>query len=169
MEKEHQILTYLQSAEEITQRQIASGTGLSLGSVNMLLKKLVKKGLIKIERLNARSLRYILTPKGLSEKAHLTLKYIKSSYIYIITVMAATEIVAERVKEQGGSNLNLYGSRDEVMEIIKLALDKAGLSYQHISSNELPFPRDTLFLVWSFQDEEKLKGQYQVVNILNLF
>ena len=98
MEKEHQILSYLQSAEAINQRQIANGTGLSLGSVNILLKKLVKKGLVKIERLNARSLRYILTPHGLAEKSKLTYRYIKHSYAQITNLTIAVEKVIQKIE-----------------------------------------------------------------------
>ncbi|HHT45933.1 MAG TPA: winged helix-turn-helix transcriptional regulator, partial [Firmicutes bacterium] len=68
MEKEHLILSYIQQQEDVTQRDIARNTGMGLGTVNILLKKMIKKGLVKIERLNARSLRYMLTPKGLKEK-----------------------------------------------------------------------------------------------------
>ncbi len=72
MEKEYEVLSHLGKEKEVTQRKIASGTGLSLGSVNILLKKMVKKGLVKIERLNTRTIRYILTPRGMKEKARIT-------------------------------------------------------------------------------------------------
>ena len=39
MEKELEILTHIQENEYITQREIAEKTGLSLGAVNLLLKK----------------------------------------------------------------------------------------------------------------------------------
>ncbi len=76
MEHEYQVLTHLQENETTTQRKISKRTGLSLGAVNLLLKKMGRKGLIKIERLNARTVRYILTPKGIQEKSRLTYRYI---------------------------------------------------------------------------------------------
>jgi DNA-binding MarR family transcriptional regulator len=68
MEVEYQVLTHLQENEQTTQRNISQRTGLSLGAVNILLKKMARKGLIKIEKLNTRTIRYILTPQGMKEK-----------------------------------------------------------------------------------------------------
>ena len=68
MEAEYKVLSHLQENETTTQRHISARTGLSLGSVNLLLKKMVRKGLVKIERLNKRTVRYILTPQGIKEK-----------------------------------------------------------------------------------------------------
>ena len=51
MEYEYEVLTHLQNHELTTQRKIATRTGLSLGAVNLLLKRMVRKGLIKVEKL----------------------------------------------------------------------------------------------------------------------
>jgi DNA-binding MarR family transcriptional regulator len=64
MEHEYEVLNHLQENEITTQRRISKRTGLSLGAVNLLLKKMARKGLIKIEKLNSRTMRYILTPQG---------------------------------------------------------------------------------------------------------
>jgi len=83
MTNELEILKSVDEDKRITQRELAKKTGLSLGSVNVLLKRLIHKGLIKIEHINSRTIKYILTPKGLMEKARLTYQYIVSSYNYI--------------------------------------------------------------------------------------
>ena len=54
------ILEELEKNPDVTQRDLSEKTGLSLGMVNMLLKKFVKKGFVKLEKLNSRSFRYIL-------------------------------------------------------------------------------------------------------------
>ncbi len=51
MEAEYQVLNHLQDNELTTQRNISQRTGLSLGAVNILLKKMARKGLIKIAKL----------------------------------------------------------------------------------------------------------------------
>jgi DNA-binding MarR family transcriptional regulator len=83
MSNELEILKHVEEENTITQRELAKRTGLSLGSVNVLLKRLIHKGFVKIEHINAKTLKYILTPKGLMEKARLTYKYIVLSYNYI--------------------------------------------------------------------------------------
>ena len=84
MEQEYQVLNHLQENETTTQRHISTNTGLSLGAVKLLLKKMARKGLIKIEKLNSRTMRYILTPKGIKEKTRLTYQFVRSSYRQII-------------------------------------------------------------------------------------
>ena len=74
--KEINILEVLHDGDEFSQRDIAKLTGMSLGMVNMLLNKCVKKGLVKIEHLNSRSVKYILTPKGIQEKSAKMIEYI---------------------------------------------------------------------------------------------
>ena len=63
------ILEELEKNSDITQRELSEKTGLSLGMVNLLLKKFIKKGFVKLERLNSKSFRYILTPEGFKETA----------------------------------------------------------------------------------------------------
>ena len=62
-----------------TQRKLALDLGFSIGKLNYCLKKLRNKGLIKIKNFkknpNKLNYAYILTPKGVSEKARLTINY----------------------------------------------------------------------------------------------
>ena len=74
------ILEELEKNSNITQRGLSEKTGLSLGMVNRLLKKFIKKGFVKLERLNSKSFRYILTPEGFKEKSKKTIEYMKIYY-----------------------------------------------------------------------------------------
>ncbi len=58
-----------------TQRNLSREAGLSLGMTNLLLKRLARKGLIKIGRLDWKRTQYLLTPKGALEKASKTFDY----------------------------------------------------------------------------------------------
>ena len=68
-----------------SQRALASQLGFSLGKINYCLKELKKKGLIKINNFsknpNKAGYTYLLTPKGFSEKAKLTLNFMKRKMI----------------------------------------------------------------------------------------
>lgn len=61
----------------MTQEEI----GYSAGKVNYVLKKLVEKGLVKVDRfVNSKSkiqYKYLLTPEGIKEKIALTDKFIE--------------------------------------------------------------------------------------------
>ena len=66
----------LEGSPDISQREIAQKLGISLGGVNYCLKALIDIGHIKIDNFNKNSKKigyfYLLTPKGISEKARLT-------------------------------------------------------------------------------------------------
>ena len=49
----------------INQRDLAEIAGLSLGMTNSILKRLVHKGLLSINKVNNRNIRYLVTPSGL--------------------------------------------------------------------------------------------------------
>ena len=63
-----------------SQRQIAQKTGLSIGKVNYCLKALIDIGFIKVDNFNKSTQKinyaYILTPKGMQEKAAITSQFI---------------------------------------------------------------------------------------------
>lgn len=51
MEYDDKILNYINREKDISQRKIAKHVGLSLGQTNIILHNLVKKGLLKMERI----------------------------------------------------------------------------------------------------------------------
>ena len=71
----------IKNQPDLTQRDIAKSLKLSLGKVNYCIKSLKDKGLIKINNFkknpNKIGYLYILTPRGLSEKSKLTIKFMK--------------------------------------------------------------------------------------------
>jgi|TARA_B110000008_G_scaffold246458_1_gene257314 MarR family transcriptional regulator, temperature-dependent positive regulator of motility len=75
------ILRQIKYSSKLTQRELATKLGFSLGKLNYCLKELQKKGLIKISNFekNQNKLRYlyILTPKGMTQKTRLTIRFMK--------------------------------------------------------------------------------------------
>jgi len=63
-----------------SQRDMAGELNISLGLVNSFIKRLVKKGYLKIASIPKNRIRYILTPRGAAEKTRLTYLYIQHSY-----------------------------------------------------------------------------------------
>tara|TARA_Y100001958_G_C20900724_1_gene322969 strand:+ start:311 stop:613 length:303 start_codon:yes stop_codon:yes gene_type:complete len=75
------VLRKINSKPNLTQRELASELGFSLGKINYCLKALKDKGLVKITNFkknpNKISYVYILTPKGIAQKTQLTLNFMK--------------------------------------------------------------------------------------------
>jgi len=168
MERELLILTQIEQQEDATQRDIARETGMALGSVNLLLREMTKKGLVKIERLNARSVRYMLTPKGLKEKTEKTYKYIKRSYDHIMSVTRSVGEILQSAHVQQAGFVYLYGPRNEIYQIIKMALQQQqNVRYQHFGPGEPPEAAPgAVILVWRLEDEQELTGFPGVINLL---
>ena len=80
-QNQYQILKSLGQDSNFTQRQLSNNLGVSLGKINYCLKSLIEKGFIKVDnfRNNKNKIRYsyLLTPKGIEEKAKLTLDFIR--------------------------------------------------------------------------------------------
>lgn len=68
---ERMILDLVESNHRVTQRSLASELGIALGLTNVLIRRLVKKGWVRVKRLSSRRSRYLITPAGIAAKAHL--------------------------------------------------------------------------------------------------
>jgi DNA-binding MarR family transcriptional regulator len=158
------ILEEMEKEPIISQRELSERTGLSLGMVNILVKKCIKTGLVKVENLNARTVKYILTPKGINEKAKKTLRYIRSSYRFLLEISDKIEkIVKEDVENK--KDIYLYGDKDEIMEIIIEVLHKANKKFEIIDKvEEIKNKNNSVIYVWD-TDTEIEEKDIEVVNI----
>ena len=75
------VLRLLQDSPQLNQREMADALGVSLGKTNYCLKALMDKGYVKMQNFisshNKLAYSYLLTPSGISEKAHLTTQFLK--------------------------------------------------------------------------------------------
>jgi DNA-binding MarR family transcriptional regulator len=131
------ILNILNSKDSPSQREIAKEAGISLGLVNTLLKKCAKKGLIKIERLNSRNIKYILTPAGIKEKTKKTITYVKKSYQAIKEIEAEVLKLAARAEKED-KDLYLYSDEeeDEILDLVSLVLRENNLEFEVFTAEE---------------------------------
>lgn len=95
-EYRYRILKLLEADPHASQRRIADELGISLGRVNYCLKALIGKGLVKVNNFrnsaNKRTYLYLLTPKGMEEKAKVTLQFLHLK-------MAEYEAVKREIEE----------------------------------------------------------------------
>ena len=75
------VLRKISNKPRSSQRELAQELGFSLGKLNYSLKALKYKGLVKIKNFgknpNKINYIYVLTPRGIAEKAKLTLNFMK--------------------------------------------------------------------------------------------
>ena len=104
-EKELEIINVIADGFRSNQRELSIHIGASLGMTNLLLRRLVTKGYLRIKQLTAKKMHYLLTPRGLSEKARKSLHYTRKT-------IESFGIIKEEIRRLLTTNLN-----DQIKEI----------------------------------------------------
>ena len=81
-QSKYQLLKSLEQDANLTQRQLSTELGISLGKVNYCLQSLIQKGFVKINNFKNSNHKiqysYLLTPTGIEEKTKLTIEFLKT-------------------------------------------------------------------------------------------
>jgi DNA-binding MarR family transcriptional regulator len=101
--KETELINIIGAEFATSQRDFSRHLNISLGATNMLLRRLIEQGYIRIHQGTKRKIEYTLTPKGLSERLeksrHYTLQTIQSIKRFketIRVIVRSFYIVGER-------------------------------------------------------------------------
>ena len=147
----------LESSSDIRQRDLARIIGLSLGMANAILKRLVQKGLLKIQKVNNRNIRYVVSPRGMERIARRSYRYFRQTVKNVVYYKEAIEELLDLVKARGVTEIVLIGPSDLdfIVEHLcakhRLALRRAGktapelnrqrfLLYSEKLANTAPLP-----------------------------
>ncbi|HHU72069.1 MAG TPA: winged helix-turn-helix transcriptional regulator, partial [Clostridiales bacterium] len=75
-DNEYVIMSEVVENEYITQRELSKKLGVSVSTVNVLMNKMIREGLIKMTQVSQKQVLYMLTPVGMMEKAKKTVTYL---------------------------------------------------------------------------------------------
>ena len=108
-ETEYKALKELSTDGTISQRDLSKRIGLSLWSVNYIIKELVKKGYIKTQRFknsnNKAAYVYAVTPKGISAR-------VKQTQYFLRVKMEEYERLQKEIDELKKENIKHNNIRD---------------------------------------------------------
>jgi DNA-binding MarR family transcriptional regulator len=104
--------TIAQGPNDVRQRDLARSIGLSLGMANAILKRLVQKGLLKIQKVNNRNIRYIVSPQGMERIAHRSYRYFRQTVKNVVYYKEAIEGLLREIQAQGFREVSLVGASD---------------------------------------------------------
>src|SRR6267378_6706024 len=124
----HRDLRLLEAVEQdsrITQRSLASKLGIALGLTNIYLKRLVRKGYIKCVNVQSNRITYLITPRGIAEKARLTYEFMDYSLHLYGDVRRHLRVVLQECAA-ADRRVAIYG-RGEAAELAYLSLKECGL------------------------------------------
>jgi DNA-binding MarR family transcriptional regulator len=132
--RELEILEKIENDGHLTQRDLSREVGIALGLVNHLLKKMVKKGWIKIKNMDAKKIRYLITPEGAKEKSSLLYKRVESTIHFYLEAKRVIKEKVQHLKTEGVKNVSIYGI-NHVAEVLFIVLKELGLRLDCVVDN----------------------------------
>ena len=120
------LLTEVAQAPEATQRELSHRIGVALGLTNLMLRRLAKKGYIKITGTKRDRIRYLITPQGILEKSRLTYEFIQYSLQLYGRIRVFLREQLGLVAKAGHRRILLFGT-SELAEIAFLTIHEMGL------------------------------------------
>ena len=121
-----EILSHIDENPDTTQADLATQLGVAVGSVNWYIKRLINKGHIKVAQMQRRRLRYLLTPKGITEKARLTTSFMQASLHWYRETREASKAYLTEIEQAGYEAVCIEGDGD-LAEIVYLSCLEAGV------------------------------------------
>jgi len=111
-EREFELVNIVGAQLAQNQRDFSKQMNMSLGMTNLLLKRLVTKGYIRIKQLNSRKVQYLLTPKGFSEKMRKSIKYTLKTINSISLIKEHLKSILMSFYQQGHRQFIVVGKSD---------------------------------------------------------
>ena len=159
------LLNEVTHSPDVTQRDLSKRIGVALGLTNLMLRRLTKKGYIKIVNIQKSRLRYLITPQGLMEKARLTHDYIEYSLFFYRRVRTFLRERLSQLAQQGHRRFLLWGT-GELAEIAFLTIHEMGLELTSVAEDP---PDRSHFLGYPVQVlSEVLLADYDLVLVASL-
>ena len=120
LQTEIELLAALERREVGTQPALAKRLSISVGMVNALLKRAVRKGLVKAKAAPYKRWAYYVTPEGFQEKSRLVAQYLDASLAFFRMARREYRALFLDGQRMGFQRFVLVG-RGEVAEIALLA------------------------------------------------
>ena len=135
IQTEIDLLTALERREVVTQPALAKRLSISVGMVNALLKRAVRKGLVTAKAAPYKRWAYYVTPEGFQEKSRLVAQYLDASLAFFRMARREYRALFLDGQRMGFRRFVLVG-RGEAAEIALLAALEADAALVGILDRE---------------------------------
>ena len=126
-EREFELINIIGADLGSNQRDLSRRLDLSLGMTNMLVRRMVSKGFIRISQLNKRKVKYILTPKGFAEKMRKSIKYTFKTITSIGLIKERIKKVIVQLYHQEGHRVFTVLGKSDFALLIDMVFSELGL------------------------------------------
>ncbi|HOW35803.1 MAG TPA: winged helix-turn-helix transcriptional regulator [Candidatus Omnitrophota bacterium] len=130
-EREFELINIVGAEIASSQRDLSRRLNLSLGMTNMLLRRLIAKGYIRIRQLNQKKIDYILTPEGFKEKMRKSVKYTLKTINSIGLIKERFKALLKELYEKGERKFLILGESD-LASLIEVAVRELSLKDCHV-------------------------------------
>lgn len=128
---EYNLLNEIANDSMVTQANLSDRLGIAVGSVNWYIKRLIKRGWVKVSHLDRTRLKYDLTSEGMKVFTQRALSYAQNSLkVYTQFREKARKLVLD-LKQDDVKQVYLDGD-DEMMDILRLTCIEAGIQISNL-------------------------------------
>ena len=137
-EREFELINIIGADIDPSQRDLSRQMDMSLGMINMLIRRLAAKGYIRISQLDKRKVKYILTPKGFTEKMRKSIKYTLKTIHSISFIKERIREILIRLYTEGKKNFIVLGKSDFALMIDIILKEMAPNDYEIAYVDSIP-------------------------------
>lgn len=116
--KEFLLIQEIARRPETNQRLLSESTGMSVGMTNLLVRRLTRKGLIKVNQLDWKRAQYVLTLDGMMELARKSYNYTRYTMRILAQLRENIEAALRREHAAGRRAFSVV-AQDEIRELIE--------------------------------------------------
>lgn len=162
MDEELKLLNMILENEKINQRAIAKEVGVSLGTINSMLRELEAKQYLLISRATHNSARYLLTEEGKAYRSRKLYQYIEECSECITKVRTGIRNSLLSLISQGVVRFYLSETEDEFYRIVMLILMELSRKSAIVYDIKIPenIPENSVILGWHQENPYHYHKQY---------
>lgn len=121
-----QLLEEIEQNPKVSQRELSNKFGIALGVTNACIKRMARRGLIRLKGIPPRRIAYYVTPKGFTEKTKLTLRFFSFNIHHYAEMKKQISKKLLEIQNNGIKRVAFYGVSDE-MEVAYILLQGTGM------------------------------------------
>jgi len=125
---DYNILKTIEGDSSVTQRALSSQMQINVASVNFALKRLIKKGFIRMVGVNPRRIKYFVTPEGVREKTQLAYRFFGRNLHFYKEVRSDIEARITEAANATSTSVAIYGI-GELSEIAYMAVSVMNVNF----------------------------------------
>jgi DNA-binding MarR family transcriptional regulator len=130
-----QFLGEIEQNPKVSQRELSNKFGIALGVTNACIKRMARRGLIRLKGFPPRRIAYYLTPKGFAEKSKLALRFFSYNIRHYAEMKKQISARLIEMQSSGVKRVAFYGLSDE-MEVAYITLQGSDMKLVGIADED---------------------------------